>query len=240
MTARDRLILALDLPDPKEAIQLVDALSGQIRLFKVGSTLFTAAGPALVQEIQKRGAAVFLDLKFHDIPNTVAGAVLQAARLGVRMLTLHTLGGKEMMRRAVDQLRETAQREQTAPPLLLGVTILTSFDPPTLQETLSTPSSVEEMVLHLARLAEETGMDGAVASPQELTLLRSDLPPSFRLVTPGIRLLSGAHHDQKRPATPQQAIAAGADYIVVGRPILESKNRSETIEAILREMEPPR
>lgn len=238
MTPSDRLILALDLDDPQEAIRLVDQLSGRIRIFKIGSVLFTAAGPSLIHEIQKRGAGVFLDLKFHDIPNTVAGAVLQATRLGVLMLTLHTLGGREMMRKTVETVREAALRERIPAPLLLGVTILTSFDHPMLQETLSTPSSIEEMVVHLARVAQEEGMDGAVSSPQELPLLRKDLPPSFRLVTPGIRLLAGEHQDQRRVATPRQAIEAGADYIVVGRPILESKRPIETIEAILREMEP--
>lgn len=239
MTPSDRLILALDHEDPKEAIHLVDRLSGRIKTFKVGSALFTHAGPSLVREIQKRGGAVFLDLKFHDIPNTVAGAALQAARLGVQMLTLHTLGGREMMHKTAERVREAVLRERIPAPLLLGVTILTSFDQAMLQETLSSPSSLEEMVVHLARLAHEEGMDGAVASPRELPLLRKDLPRSFRLVTPGIRLSSGNHQDQRRVADPRQAIAQGADYIVVGRPILESKNPIETVEAILREMESP-
>lgn len=238
MTPLDRLILALDQDDPKEAIRLVDQLSGRIKTFKIGSILFTVAGHPLIHEIQKRGAGVFLDLKFHDIPNTVAGAALQATRLGVQMLTLHTLGGREMMRKAVETVREAALREHIPAPLLLGVTILTSVDQTTLQETLSTPSSIEEMVVHLARVADEAGMDGAVASPQELRLLRKDLPSPFRLVTPGIRLSSGEHQDQRRVATPRQAIEAGADYIVIGRPILESKDPIGTIEAILKEMEP--
>lgn len=240
MTPSDRLIFALDLEDPKEAMRLVDQLSGRIKTFKVGSVLFTAAGPSLIHEIQKRGGAVFLDLKFHDIPNTVAGAALQATRLGVRMLTLHTLGGREMMRKTAETVREAALREQIPAPLLLGVTILTSFDQGMLQETLNSPSSLEEMVVHLARLAHEEGMDGAVASPQELQLLRKGLPSSFRLVTPGIRLSSGEHQDQRRVATPRQAIEAGADYLVVGRPILESTNPIETIDTILRQMEPVR
>jgi len=237
MHSSERLILALDQNDPKEAVRLVDQLSGRIKTFKIGSILFTAAGPPLIHEIRKRGAGVFLDLKFHDIPNTAAGAALQATRLGVQMVTLHTLGGREMMRHTVETVREAAVRENISAPLLLGVTILTSVDQTMLRETLSTPSSLEEMVVYLARAAHEAGMDGAVASPQELRLLRKDLPPPFRLVTPGIRLFSGDQQDQRRVATPRQAIEAGADYIVVGRPILESKHPIETIEAILREVE---
>lgn len=220
MTSSESLILALDVDHPKEAIRLVDQLTHRIRIFKIGSVLFTAAGPSLIHEIQKRGAGVFLDLKFHDIPDTVAGAALQATRLGVRMLTLHTLGGREMMRKTVETVREAALRERIPAPLLLGVTILTSFDQTMPQETLSTPSSVEERVVHLARIAHEAGMDGAVASPHELKILRKDLPPPFRLITPAIRLSSGEYQDQRQVATPRQAIEEGADYIVVGRPIL--------------------
>ncbi|MFY9269779.1 MAG: orotidine-5'-phosphate decarboxylase [Candidatus Manganitrophaceae bacterium] len=237
MTPSDRLILALDLTDPKAAIDLVERLSGRIRIFKIGSILFTNAGPSLINEIQNRGGEVFLDLKFHDIPNTTAGAALQAARLGVRMLTLHTLGGKEMLQTTRETVHQAAIREQFPLPFLLGVTILTSMDQTALQQTLSSPSSTEEMVVHLARLADEAGMDGVIASPLELKLLRKALPTPFLLITPGIRPLSVERQDQKRTAPPRLAIEMGADYIVVGRPILEAKDPVIAVENLLKEME---
>ncbi|HLG21425.1 MAG TPA: orotidine-5'-phosphate decarboxylase [Candidatus Manganitrophaceae bacterium] len=232
----DRLILALDLPDPKEALRRVDELAGLIRIFKVGSTLYTASGPPLIQEIKKRGGEVFLDLKFHDIPNTVAGATLQAARQGVRMMTLHTLGGREMIRKGVEAVREASGRGEILPPLLIGVTVLTSLDQAQLKETMKTSLTLEAMVLHLANLAREEGLDGVVASPRELVSLRKRLLPPFRLVTPGIRLDSDSSDDQKRFGTPRQAIYDGADYLVVGRPILESKDKIKTVQAILSEI----
>lgn len=226
----------MDVPNPKEALRIVDQLRGLVQTFKIGPTLYTSAGPTLVREIQGRGCSIFLDLKFHDIPHTVAHAVLEAARMGVRMLTLHTLGGSEMMRRTRETLDTAAVREGISPPTLLGVTILTSTDSARLQETFRGTLSLSEMVVHLADLACRNGLDGVVASPWELPLL-SHYPASFKKVTPGIRPApERIVDDQKRCASPRQAIRDGADFIVVGRPILEADDRIRMTESILTEI----
>ena len=233
-----KLILALDMPDPKEALRVVDQLRGLVQRFKIGPILYTRAGPPLLRKIQERGGDLFLDLKFHDIPRTVACAVLEAARLGVRMLTLHVLGGEAMMKQARDALNTFSVHAGAPSPMLLGVTILTSTDSACLETTLRTPLSLEEMVVHLANLACQNGLDGVVASPWELPLLRR-FPPPFKKVTPGIRL-APTHpergEDQKRRATPQQAIRDGADFIVVGRPILDAADRIEMTRTFLAEI----
>lgn len=229
MNARERLIVAVDVPTAEEARAFVRRLAGQVGMFKIGSQLFTAAGPDIVREIVARGEKVFLDLKYHDIPNTVAGAVGSASRLGVSLLTLHGLGGRAMMEAATGSLPAIGMR-------LLAVTILTSHEEAGLQEVgvlLSLPDSVRR----LARLAKEAGIDGVVASPHEVGLIREACGKGFLIVTPGIRPAGSRAGDQARLATPAAALAAGADYLVVGRPITEAADPEAAAAAIVREME---
>jgi len=229
MNARDRLIVALDVPKADAARALVDRLAGHVGLFKVGSQLFTAAGPELVQEIVGRGEKVFLDLKFHDIPNTVAGAVASATRLGVSLVDVHGLGGRAMVEAAVGALPAMGTR-------LLAITILTSHDQETLGE-IGVNGSMVESVRRLAQLAKEAGADGVVVSPQEVATVREACGSDFLIVTPGIRPAGAALGDQARAATPAAALAAGADYLVVGRPITEAADPAAAADAIVREME---
>jgi orotidine-5'-phosphate decarboxylase len=228
MTPRDRLIVALDVPDAAAARAMVDRLVGQVGMFKIGSQVFTAAGPDFVREVIARGEKVFLDLKFHDIPNTVAGAVSAAAGLGVTLVDVHALGGKDMMEAAVGALPAMGIR-------LLAITILTSHHEETLA-TLGVTGSVADSVRRLAALARESGADGVVASPNEVALVREVCGPDFLIVTPGIRPAGAARGDQSRTATPAAARAAGADYIVVGRPILEAADPAAAAAAIVREL----
>ncbi|HSD26556.1 MAG TPA: orotidine-5'-phosphate decarboxylase [Vicinamibacteria bacterium] len=229
MNTRDRLIVALDVPKAEAARALVDRLAGRVGMFKVGSQLFTAAGPELVQEIVGRGEKVFLDLKFHDIPNTVAGAVASATRLGVSLVDVHGLGGRAMMEAGVGALPAMGTR-------LLAITILTSHDEESLGE-IGVNGSMAESVRRLAQLAKEAGTDGVVASPHEVALVREACGTDFLIVTPGIRPAGAARGDQARAATPAAALAAGADYIVVGRPITEAADPAAAADAIVREME---
>jgi orotidine-5'-phosphate decarboxylase len=228
MNARDRLIVALDVPKAEAARALVDRLAGHVGMFKVGSQLFTAAGPDLVHEIVGRGEKVFLDLKFHDIPNIVAGAVSSATRLAVSLLDVHGLGGRAMMEAAVGALPAMGTR-------LLAITILTSHDEESLGE-IGVNGSMAESVRRLAQLAKEAGTDGVVASPHEVALVREACGADFLIVTPGIRPAGAARGDQARAATPAAALAAGADYIVVGRPITQAADPAAAADAIVGEM----
>ncbi len=232
---KDRLIVALDVPGLSEAESLLDKLHGTVSTFKIGSQLFTAAGPSCVELIQKRGGRVFLDLKFHDIPNTVAAAVREAVRLGVFMLNVHASGGGAMMRAAAEAARKESEAGRR-PPILLAVTLLTSLDRRALEQELRVPFSPEEHALHLASLAKASGLDGSVASPQEVKAIRNALGPEWVIVTPGVRPAGSAQNDQARVATPESAIRAGADYLVVGRPILEAKDPAQAAKAILAEI----
>ena len=229
MTARDRLIVALDVPAADEARSLVDRLAGQVGMFKVGSQLFTAAGPEFVRALVARGEKVFLDLKYHDIPNTVARSVSEAVRLGISLLDVHALGGKAMLEAAAGALPAMGTR-------LLAITILTSHDEDSLGE-IGVEGQLAGSVRRLALLAHEAGLDGVVASPHEVGLLREACGAGFLIVTPGIRPAGSSRHDQARAATPAAALAAGADYIVVGRPITEAADPAGAAEAIVREME---
>ena len=227
--ARDRLIVALDVPKAEDALALVRALRGRVGLFKVGSQAFTAAGPELVRQIVEEGERVFLDLKFHDIPNTVAGAVASAARLGVSLATIHGLGGRAMLEAAVGALPAMGTR-------LLAITILTSHDDDTLGE-IGLGGGMTGSVRRLALLAKAAGMDGVVASPHEVALIREACGRDFLVVTPGIRPAGARTGDQARAATPAAALAAGADYLVVGRPITEADDPAAAADRIVREME---
>jgi orotidine-5'-phosphate decarboxylase len=226
------LIVALDAPDRDSAMRLVEQLAPVAGYFKIGSELFTAEGPAIVREVLQSGGKVFLDLKYHDIPVTVSRAVAAAVRLGVSMLTIHTSGGLQMMISAEMSAQTTAAELKLPPPLVLGVTVLTSMDEEDLNE-IGVNAAPQEQVIRLATLAVRSGLRGIVCSPLELETLRKTLPQEIKIVTPGIRSPDDAKNDQKRTMTPKEAIATGADYIVVGRPITAAKNPREAAEKIL-------
>lgn len=230
--ARGRLIVALDTADLAAAEALVARLAGVATHFKVGSVLFTAAGPAAVEMVRKRGGRVFLDLKYHDIPATVAGAVEAAARLGVGLLTVHAAGGSAMLAAAA----KAAQAAGAERPRVVAVTVLTSLDRAALHRELGVPISVEGHAVHLAGLARAAGCDGVVVSPREAARLRAVLGPSALIVTPGIRLPAAGADDQARIATPAAAARAGADYLVVGRPITGAADPAAAAAAILAEL----
>ena len=229
------IIVALDVPTAEAALKLVEQLTPVAGGFKVGSELFTRAGPGIMRRIRERGAMVFLDLKFHDIPNTVAKAVAAAVQLDAQMLTVHTSGGLEMMRAAEKSAQQAAKRFGRQPPLVLGVTVLTSSDNATLVET-GCELDTEKQVLRLAQLAVKAGLRGLVCSPLEVAKLRQALPPNMRLVTPGVRTGVEKADDQKRTLTPREALSAGANWLVIGRPICAAENPRETAERILESL----
>jgi orotidine-5'-phosphate decarboxylase len=229
---RDRLIVALDFGAEKDALEMVDRLKGMVRIFKVGSELYTACGPSIVNKIKKRSCEVFLDLKFHDIPNTVARSVGAATRLGVFMVNVHASGGAEMMKAAVEAVRIESRKCGITPPRLIAVTILTSLDKIALKK-IGINGSIEKTVVSLARLAARCGMDGVVSSPEEIIPIREALGEDFLIVTPGVRPAWAASHDQKRTSTPEAAIERGASYVVVGRPITAVENPVVACERIL-------
>jgi orotidine-5'-phosphate decarboxylase len=229
---RDRLIVALDTPGLPEAEALVERLRGTVETFKVGSQLFTAAGPAAVEMVRKRGGRVFLDLKYHDIPAIAAGAVREAARLGVTLLTVHASGGRAMLRAAVEAVAGLGRDR----PRILAVTVLTSLDRATLLGELGVPVAVEGHVVTLAGLARASGCDGVVASPREAARLRGVLGRDALIVTPGVRPAGEAADDQARTATPAAACRAGADYLVIGRPITGAADPVAATAAILAEI----
>jgi orotidine-5'-phosphate decarboxylase len=228
--ARQRLIVALDVPSAAASDELVNRLEGTCHWFKVGMELFTAAGPAVIEPFIARGHSVFLDLKFHDIPNTVAGAVRSAATLGVRMMTVHSAGGPAMVAAAREALQGVAN-----PPELLAVTVLTSMDAAALKASGIDRSPAHQVEL-LAKICLEAGIRGFVCSPQEVAALRALTGPEGILVVPGIRPAGANSADQKRIATPADAIRNGASYLVVGRPITQAPNPAEAAHAILAEM----
>jgi orotidine-5'-phosphate decarboxylase len=227
---RSRLIVALDVPDRASALEAVERLSGHVGYFKIGLELFTREGPRLVEEIRDHGEKIFLDLKLHDIPNTVKGAVRSACRLGIHMLTLHASGGENMLSAA----RQEAQ-SVPMPPLLLAVTALTSLSEEELHK-IGMPGPVEQWVGKLAELACNAGIGGIVASSKELPMLKRRFHDAMQYVIPGIRPAGAALHDQSRTATPAEAIQAGASYIVVGRPILQAADPAKAADAIVQEM----
>jgi orotidine-5'-phosphate decarboxylase len=227
ISPRDRLIVALDFPTKSKALTLVSALSGAVSSYKIGLQLYTAEGPEIIRAVAATGAKIFLDLKLHDIPNTVAKAVAAAGELGVQMLTVHLSGGRAMLSAAV---------EARPPNLsLLGVTVLTSATPETLSET-GVNSGIEEQVLRLAELGQKSGIDGLITSPHEIRILRERLGDQMRLITPGVRPSWAAANDQKRFTTPNEALKSGADYLVIGRPITADPDPRAAVDRLLAEI----
>src|SRR4051812_41402968 len=230
----DQLIVALDVDTVSEARALADRLRGVAGGFKIGSRLFTSEGPALVEELAARGDRIFLDLKFHDIPNTVAGAVAAATRLGVWMVNVHASGGAAMMRAAHAAAVDEAARRSLPVPLVIAVTMLTSLDQGTVKE-IGFSESVDAQVRRLAALTQSAGLDGVVASPQEIAAIRRQCGPHFTIVTPGIRGAGDARGDQSRTLSAVEALAAGASYLVVGRPIIAAADPRAAAERIASE-----
>lgn len=232
----DKLIFALDASGYEEAVHWIDLLSGHVGMFKVGKELFTSVGPKIVESIKQRGSGVFLDLKFHDIPNTVARAGEAAVGLDVDMFNVHASGGTRMMRETVEAARARAAKLEVKSPLVLAVTVLTSLNDKDLEE-IGFARTTGDLVLHLAKMAQKAGISGVVASPLDIASIRRELGNDFVIVTPGIR--DGAQpvkDDQKRTLSAREAISAGADYIVVGRPIKQAKDPLEACGRIIQEI----
>lgn len=232
---KDKIIFALDVDHFTEAQRWVKLLKDHVGIFKVGKQLFTHAGPKVIHMILQKDQKVFLDLKYHDIPNTVAKAGEEATRLNVSMFNLHALGGFEMMKKTVEASRATAKSLGTPKPLILAVTILTSMDENALKE-VGVQGSIQEEVGRLASLAAKAGVDGVIASPQEIGIIRERCGEKFLIVTPGIRAPSDKKDDQKRTLTPREAISAGANYLVIGRPIKEAKDPLEAVQKIIEDI----
>ena len=235
-SVRERLIVALDLDDLEQATELVRSLAREVGMFKIGKQLFTHAGPQAVRLIQDLGGEIFLDLKFHDIPNTVAKAAIEATRLGVKMFNVHASGSLEMMRLTVKEVERVSRQQKLRRPIMLGVTVLTSLGQEDLQR-LGVEHKIADQVVRLALLTKEAGMDGVVASPHEVADIRQACGQRFVIITPGIRPADSRHNDQQRVMTPSHAARAGVDYIVVGRPILEAQNPIMAARGIVAEME---
>lgn len=234
---KSKIIAALDVRSAAEARKVVDEIGDSVGAFKIGLQLFTSAGASFVRELIDKKLRVFLDVKFHDIPNTVAKASAEVARLGVWMFNIHAIGGSEMMRRTVEEVREVCARENLEKPKIIGVTVLTSSNQETLNET-GIETKVDEQVLRLAELSARCGLDGVVASPNEVLAIRQRIENrDFLIVTPGIRPAFATNDDQKRVMTPKEAVTVGADYLVIGRPILQAKDKSAAVIKILGEIE---
>lgn len=236
MPWKEKLIIALDVSDPDYAIQLVDKFGAQIEIYKIGLELFTSAGPKIVEKIQKKNKKIFLDLKFHDIPNTATRAALVATRLGVHMFNMHTSGGFEMMKKCRDAVVEVCLKENIQKPKMLGVTVLTSISNDVLKSELGLQHSLRTHVRHLSALAMKAGLDGVVASGHEVSMIRNHCHKDFIIVTPGIRPSWYPPDDQHRTMTPRQALREGADYIVMGRSILDHADPLKALELISVEM----
>jgi orotidine-5'-phosphate decarboxylase len=233
---KEKLIIALDVSDAKQALSIVDMLGDYAGIFKVGFELFVSAGARIVEEIQKKDKKVFLDLKFHDIPNTVTKAAIAATRLGVYMFNLHTSGGYEMMKRCRDSVVEICLKENIQRPRIVGVTVLTSLNSESLKSELYIQHSLKTHVKHLSSLALKAGLDGVVASPHEISMIKQHCGKDFLVVTPGIRPSWIPPDDQRRTATPKEALREGADYIVMGRGILKQEDPIKALELISLEI----
>jgi orotidine-5'-phosphate decarboxylase len=238
MQAKDRIILALDVNEEAEALGLARQLKDAVGAFKIGMQLFNRRGPEIVAQFHRLGAKVFVDLKFHDIPNTVAAAARVMTRSGVFMFNLHAAGGREMMRAARQAADDEADRLGIPAPLLMAVTLLTSMSQAQLETDIGIPGkTVEQVVVKWALMAQESGMDGVVCSPQEILAVRRACGKDFKLVTPGIRPAWSAQNDQKRIMTPRQALEIGCDYMVIGRPITGAEDPQAAAAAIIKELE---
>ncbi|MCK5844829.1 MAG: orotidine-5'-phosphate decarboxylase [Victivallales bacterium] len=234
-----KLIVALDVEKLEKALEFVDAAGPEVEWYKIGSQLFCEAGPEAVAALKRRGKKVFLDLKFHDIPNTVANAVAAGVRMGADMVNVHASGGSVMMRAAVEAAKEAASAEGTETPLVIAVTVLTSMDASALGEVINAAdddANPAEHVRRLAQLAENSGMDGVVCSAMEIELIKGACGSDFTLVVPGIRPAGSALGDQKRVMTPAEAAAKEADFIVVGRPVLKAENPAAAAKSINAEL----
>ena len=232
---KDKIIFALDVEHFREAQKWVTLLKDRVGIFKVGKQLFTHAGPKVVDMIRQKGQNVFLDLKYHDIPNTVAKAGEEATKLNVTMFNLHALGGFEMMKKTVEASRAAAKKLGIPKPLILAVTILTSMDEEALKE-VGVQVPILDEVGRLALLSMKAGIDGVVASPQEISVIRQKCGEKFIIVTPGIRSPTDKKDDQKRTLSPKEAVAAGANYLVIGRPIKEAKDPIEAVQRIIEDI----
>jgi len=237
LTPRERIILALDVDTGRAAMEAVRLLKDHVGAFKIGFELFVSEGPGIIRSVMDAGGNVFLDLKFHDIPNTVAKASGAAARLGVSFFDVHASGGGKMMEAASKAARNTADEMGAGAPVSLAVTVLTSMGEAELKGELGVGRSPEEQVVKLARLAAQSGMDGVVASPREVRAIRSVTPKGFVIVTPGVRPSWASRDDQKRVATPAEAVSAGADYLVIGRPILASPDPVKAAGMVVEELD---
>ncbi len=234
---KDKIIVALDVPTRDAALEIIDELGDKVGAYKVGMQLYNAIGPEIIADIRAKGGRVFLDLKFHDIPNTVAAAVRVAASLGVFMLNVHAVGGYEMMAKAATALKEEAEKLGLPRPLLIGVTVLTSMGQMELNEELGVGRALAQQVAALARLAQKAGLDGVVASALEIEMIREACGEDFLIVTPGIRPKTAVVDDQKRVMSPGEAVKAGADYLVIGRPITKADDRLQVVKEIIKEIE---
>lgn len=238
MEAKDRIVLALDVDTQTEALQLVTQLADYVGVFKIGMQLYNSVGPDIVHRVHALGGRVFLDLKLHDIPNTVGAAAKVITRLQTHMFNVHAAGGREMMRAAVREASAEANAMGQKSPLLLAVTVLTSISQQELaEEMFVTNLKVEELVVKWALIAQESGMGGVVCSPQEISPIRQACGADFKIVTPGIRPSWSAANDQKRITTPRQALELGADYMVIGRPIVKAEDPMAAAQRIINELE---
>jgi orotidine-5'-phosphate decarboxylase len=231
---KEKIIVALDVITANEAREIVNELKDSVGAFKIGLQLFTAFGASFVRELVEQNVKIFLDLKFHDIPNTVAKASVEAAKLGVWMFNVHAIGGGEMMQRTVEAVREVCDKDNLVQPKIIGVTVLTSSNDETLRE-VGIINETSTQVLNLAKLVAKYGLDGVVASPHEVRLIRENIE-NFLIVTPGVRPSFATSDDQKRVMTPNEAVQAGSDFLVIGRPILRAENRVDTVKSILAEI----
>ncbi|MCD5406451.1 MAG: orotidine-5'-phosphate decarboxylase [Desulfotomaculum sp.] len=234
--AKEKLIIALDVDSSEQALQLVHQLHAHVGVFKVGMELFNAAGSEVIQAIHNIGGKVFLDLKLHDIPTTVARTCRVLTRYKVAIINIHASGGLAMMQAAASAVHDEAAMLGIEPPLVIAVTVLTSMDQGVLNCQLNIPGTVKEQVVHWAKLAQQAGLDGVVASPQEITAIREECGDIFNILTPGIRQIGIAKNDQERVMTPAEAIAQGATYLVIGRPVTGAENPATVAQAIIVEI----
>ncbi len=234
---KDKIIVALDVPTKEDALAIVEELGDSVGAYKIGMQLYNACGPEILQAVYARNGQVFLDLKFHDIPNTVASASRTVAKLGVFMFNLHASGGYTMMAEAAKALKEEAAKLGVEKPLLIAVTVLTSMGQEELKNEVGVEREIGAQVVALAKLAKEAGLDGVVASPLEIKMIREACGSDFLIVTPGIRPREAGSDDQKRIKTPGEAVSDGADYLVIGRPITKAPDRAAAVKSIVAEIE---